>query len=48
MKFIVGVIVGFTAAHMKSFDAIALKIADGMEIAADKLHAWAHPDEEDQ
>lgn len=46
MKFIVGVVVGFVAAHMKSFDAVAIKLADGMEIAANKLHAWTHPDKE--
>lgn len=46
MKFVVGLIAGYVIAHLDSFDGAANKLADGLEIVADKLHAWGHPDEE--
>lgn len=46
MKFVVGLIVGFVAAHLEGASGIANKLADGLEVVADKLHTWAHPDEE--
>jgi hypothetical protein len=48
MKFTVGLIAGFMFAHLKSGSEVANKLADGLEIVADKLHAWAHPDEEQE
>lgn len=39
VKFVVGLVAGYAVAHMKSFDGVAQKLAD-------KLRAWARPDEE--
>lgn len=46
MKFVLGLVSGFVIAHLESFSGIANKLADGLEIIADKLHSVAHPDEE--
>lgn len=47
MKFIFGIVVGFTVAHLEGFAGITTKIADGLVIIADKLHAAANPEAED-
>lgn len=46
MKFIFGIVIGFTVAHMEGFAGVVGKLADGLEIIADKLHERVHPDEE--
>ena len=48
MKFILGIAAGFVLAHLESFSGAANKLADGLEIVAAKMHAWAHPDEENE
>ena len=45
MKFVAGLIAGFMVAHLESFSGVANKLADGLEVIADKLHDWAHPEE---
>ena len=47
MRFVVGVVAGFVIANLESISGIADKIADGLEVLADKLHSVADKENEE-